>query len=121
MQANRRPSKKALLFFAGCLSLTSCEETQKMQREAEETHAKVQVIQQETQQMDMKMAQYRREIPGYVGAGEAGIRQYTVQLASELAAAEGQVARTQAEVMEAEAALADARKSLEAVKSKDPR
>lgn len=121
MRSTPRSSLHALLILAGCLSLTSCEETQKLQREAGDTNTKVQAIQQETQQMDMKMAQYRREIPAYVGAGEAAIKQYTVQLAAELAAAEGQVARAQAEVKEAEAALAQARKSLEEIKSKDPR
>jgi uncharacterized coiled-coil DUF342 family protein len=121
MQAIPRPSPHALLLLAACLSLTSCEETQKLQREADETNAKVQAIQQETQQMDMKMAQNRREIPAYVGAGEAAIKQYTVQLAAELAAAEGQVARAQAEVKDAETALAQARKSLAEIKSKDPR
>lgn len=121
MQVIPRPSLQALLLLAGCLGLTSCDETQKLQREAEETQARVQTIQQETQQMDMKMAQYRREIPTYVGAGEAAMKRHMVQLAAELAAAEGQVARAQAEVKEAETILAQARKSLADIKSKDPR
>ena len=111
----------ALLLLLTVLSLSSCKENQEIQKQLNATNAQVQSLQKELAQMDIQMAEHRKTIPAYAGTGEAGAKQYAVQLASELIAAENEVTRLQTDIQAAETALAEAKKSHDLVKSKDPR
>lgn len=114
-----RPQTWLLLLTV--LGLSSCKETQEIQKQLDTANAQVQSLQKELAQMDMQMAEHRKTIPAYAGTGEAGAKQYAVQLASELVAAENEAATLQTAIQAAETALAEAQKSHELVKSKDPR
>lgn len=103
------------------LCLSSCKENQEIQKQLDAANAQVQTLQKELAQMDLKMAEHRKTIPAYAGTGEAGAKQYAVQLASELVAAENEAVRLQTAIQAAEAALAESQKSYDLVKSKDPR
>ena len=109
------------LLMAACLCLTSCKETQELQKQLDETRAKIMAVQQESQDIDKKMADYRKEIPAYAGVGAAGAKQYATQLASELISVENQVTQMVTTIKEAEATLEKARQELQTVKAKDPR
>lgn len=114
-----RPHTWLLLLTVLCLS--SCKENQEIKTQLDAANAQVQSLQKELAQMDIQMAEHRKNIPAYAGTGEAGAKQYAVQLASELIAAENEAARLQTAIQAAESALAEAQKSHDLVKSKDPR
>lgn len=115
------PSGGAWLLVTACLSLSSCEQNQKLQQQLTEANEQVQSLQKEMAQIDAKLAEHRKTIPVYAGTGEAGAKQYSVQLASELVVTENEAARLQVAIQEAEAALINAQKNYDLVKSKDPR
>jgi hypothetical protein len=112
---------RALLLLACCLSLSCCKENQALQKQLDDANAKVKAIQEESLEIDRKLADYRKEIPAYAGVGVAGANQYAVQLATDLVNTESLVAQARTTLKEAETALAAARKELQIVKSKDPR
>jgi chromosome segregation ATPase len=112
---------RTLLPLLACLSLASCKENQEIQKQLDTANAQVQSLQKELAQMDAKMAEHRKTIPAYAGTGEAGAKQYAVQLASELVAAENEAARLQTAIQAAETVLSESQKSYDLVKSKDPR
>jgi len=121
MKLSLKPSTSLFLLIPVCLSLTSCKETQELQKQLNETNSKVQAVVQESLEIDKKMADYRKEIPAYAGVGAAGAKQYAVQLAAELISVENQVDQAQETIKQAEAELEHAKKELQTVKSKDPR
>jgi uncharacterized coiled-coil DUF342 family protein len=121
MKPSPHSSNSLTLLLSASLCLTSCKETQELQKQMNEVNAKVQAVQAESLEIDKKMAEYRKEIPAYAGLGVAGARQYAVQLAAELISVENQVAQAQETNKQAESELAQARKDLQAVKAKDPR
>lgn len=114
-------ASRPLILLALCLALTSCKENQQMQKQLDAANARVSAVQTESLTIDQDMANYRREIPAYAGTGASGAQQYAVQLATELAALETQVAQTKKTIADAEAALAKARQDLEALRAKAPR
>ncbi len=112
---------RAFFAFLAILCMTSCKENQELQQKLEATNTKIQSLQKELAEMDAKLLEHRQNIPAYAGTGEAGAKQYAVQLASELVGAENEAARLQTAIQAAEAALTESQKSFELVKSKDPR
>jgi hypothetical protein len=101
--------------------LSSCQETEILKAEVKETQQKVTNLQQELQNMDVKMADYRKAIPPYAGQGEIGAKRYAVELAKELAAIETQILEAKQSMQVSQVSLEKAQAELEAVKSRDPR
>ncbi len=112
---------RTIFAILAVLCMTSCKENQEIQQKLVAANAKVQALQKELTLMDTQLAEHRKTIPAYAGIGEAGAKQYAVQLASELVGAENEASRLQTAIQAAEGALTESQNSYDLVKSKDPR
>ena len=75
-------------------------------------------LQQESFQMDQKMADFRKEIPASMGVGVAAAKNYAGLLAADLVATENQITQAQGQLKDAEMILAQIQKDIGMIKAK---
>ncbi len=108
-----------LLLSLVCLTLSSCKESQQIQKQLTETTTKVAALQAELAQIEVQVASFRAQFPSAL-ANEQIAKQQTLKLAAGVVAIEGEITQTQASIQEAETALESVKKSLEALRVKAP-
>jgi len=100
------------------LTLCGCKENQALQKELDAQNARLKALQQESFQMDQKMADFRKEIPASMGVGVAAAKNYAGLLAADLVATENQITQAQGQLKDAEMILAQIQKDIGMIKAK---
>jgi chromosome segregation ATPase len=113
------PSFTLCLLLSLCLALSSCKETQQMQKQLKEATVRITALQAELAQMETQMASVRSQLPAGT-ATEQGLKQHTVQLATGVVALETEIAQTQAAIQETQKALEAAKADLQTLRAKTP-
>lgn len=111
-------TSRLLLVSVFSLTLCGCKENQALQKELDAQNARLKALQQESFQMDQKMADFRKEIPASMGVGVAAAKNYAGLLAADLVATENQITQAQGQLKDAEMILAQIQKDIGMIKAK---